>query len=311
MTDTENSTQASIFDLLPDEERKQFTPAVTESLSSQKGAKRAKPSAATKPVTESEPDEYDRDRLVFYAGRRLEVPGRTMKLEDVRAWLEETFPELSKERTEMLYDPETGHVVPVIRGHKKGQSPIPVYTEHPDEILPVYHFLDRHGRVFEIRYTQTGLFAAPIKGRAELGSSLMLFVPKVPCSILKDIVHVFQDDPDYEHLAYILWDRDEEYTVLWPDQQSTNVSVEAEGYMETEDRFIAMQIHSHGRLQAYFSAQDDADEVRSGLYGVVGRCDTPFPTFVCRYSCGGKYVLVNPNDLFAEDIGHVVTPKWV
>lgn len=308
MADQANEVQQpSIFDLLPEEERKQFAPPVAEQKSGHKAAKTKSPA----PVQDVEPDEYDRDRLVYYAGHRMEVPSRTVKLEAVRAWLEETFPELTKERTEMLYDKETGHIIPVLRGHKKGRNSIPIYTEHPDEILPVYHFRDQQGRVFEIRRTQTGLFAVPIEGSSHTETRFVLFVPKVPVSILAEIVQVFQSEPGCEHLAYILWDRESGYFVHWPKQSATAMSVEAEGYQEAEDRFVVMQIHSHGTMQAFFSAQDDIDEIRSGLYGVVGRCDKPFPTIVCRYSCGGKYVLVNPNDVFAEEVGDVVTPQWM
>jgi len=308
MADQANDVQQpSIFDLLPEEERKQFAPPVAEQKSGHKPVK-AKSSAT--PAQEVEPEEYDRDRLVYYAGHRMEVPSRTMKLEAVRAWLEETFPELSKERTEMLYDKETGHFIPMLRGHKKGHS-IPTYTEHPDESLPVYHFRDRHGRVFEIRRTQTGLFAVPIKRDEQTEARFAFFVPKVPVSILTEIVQVFQFEPDCEHLVYVLWDRESGYFVHWPRQSSTVVSVEAEGYLETEERFMVMQIHSHGTMQAFFSAQDDADEVRTGLYGVIGRCNTPYPTLVCRYSCGGQYVLVNPNDVFTGEVGDVVTPQWM
>lgn len=308
MADLANDVQQpSIFDLLPEEERKQFAPPLAEQKS---GHTTTKAKSSATPAQDAEPEEYDRDRLVYYAGHRMEVPSRTMKLEAVRAWLEETFPELSKERTEMLYDKETGHIIPVLRGHKKGRS-IPTFTEHPNKNLPVYHFRDRYGLMFEIRRTQTGLFAVPIEQDAHTEARFALFVPKVPVSILAEIVRVFQSESDCEHLAYILWDRESGYCVHWPKQSATAVSVEAEGYEETEDRFMVMQIHSHGTMQAFFSTQDDADEVRTGLYGVVGRCNTPFPTVVCRYSCGGKYVLVNPYDVFAGEVSDVVKPQWI
>lgn len=296
--------QMTIFDALPEDERKKFV-APTVGKDAKPQTSRTKTAVANKRVDEPEPNEYDLDRVVYYAGHRLDVPSRTMKLEDVRAWLEETFPELTKERVELVYDKETGHVVPVLKGHKKGAETITVYTEPPEGPLPVYYYLDSTGRVLEVRRTQTGIFTVPKLGKRTL-RVVRLFVPKVPMTILDEITQVFREEPDTEHLAYIVWDEENEYSVHWPMQSGTAVSVVGDGFVETETRFVVAHIHSHGRLPAFFSRIDDADEVRTGFYGVMGAVDTPCPQFQLRYSCGGQFVKLHPGGLFAGMIERVV-----
>lgn len=68
----------------------------------------------------SEPAVYDRDRVVAYAGHQHPITDRTLSLEQIRALLEREYPELSKERCEMLYDAKTGVIVPVVKGARKG-----------------------------------------------------------------------------------------------------------------------------------------------------------------------------------------------
>jgi len=302
-----DATQTTIFDVLSEEERAELLPIEKET---KVAPARTKATAAVKPADEPEPDEYEIDRVVYYAGHHHEVPSRTMKLEEVRAWLEETYPELTKDRTELVYDKTNGHIIPVLKGHKKGARPLTVYTEHPENPMPVYHFLDFDGLVWQIRRTQTGLFKTPVYGNETAGVRLELFVPKIPLSVLEEIVNVFKAHPDTEHLAYVVWDSYSGYSVHWPAQSVTAVSVEGAGFMETETQFVVAHIHSHGRLNAFWSSQDNADEIRTGIYGVVGKCDFGLPLALLRYSCAGEYSSVLAEQIFSGDVESVVCTKW-
>ncbi|KPV45690.1 Mov34/MPN/PAD-1 family protein [Alicyclobacillus ferrooxydans] len=299
---TMNSAQTTIFDALPEEERNELVSveAPNKTQKSAKTSQQSKSVSSVKSAEEPEPEEYEIDRVVYYAGHRKEVPSRTMKLEEVRAWLErEHFPELTKERTDMVYDKTTGHIVPVLKGHKKGAQ-MTVFTEHPTETLPNYYFLDEYGVVSEVRRTQAGVFSIPVRGTGLSEPPVTLSVPRIPVGILEEIVRVFQTEPDVEHLAYVVWDTDHHYSVYWPEQTSSAVSVQSEeGFMETDERFIVLQVHSHGRLPAFFSRQDDSDEIRTGLYGVVGLCHQPYPEMRFRMSCGGKFWSVAPGEIFS------------
>lgn len=67
-----------------------------------------------------EPEVYDKDRIVAYAGHQIPITDRTLSLEQVRHMLERSYPELSKDRCEMTYDAKTGIIVPVVKGARKG-----------------------------------------------------------------------------------------------------------------------------------------------------------------------------------------------
>lgn len=82
-----------------------------------KKAPKKKVAAASKPAPEVK---VGTGFTVYYAGHRIPVPQEEMTLDAVRQYLESDFPELSKERTEMLMNKEKNEVVPVVKGAKKG-----------------------------------------------------------------------------------------------------------------------------------------------------------------------------------------------
>lgn len=262
-------------------------------------------------AAKKEPDVYDKDRSVHYAGHRIEVPSREMKLEGVRQMLEEQFPELSKERTEMLYDDEKGLVIPVLKGHRKGTQPYAVHRDIPEnpEKRPVFLLLGADG-IYEVRSTQAGMFVAKIESARPVREGMSLSVPKIPVELLKIAVDRFKEFPCHEQLANFIYDAGTGfYEVGIPEQEGSRTSVDARGTMETEDRFIVLQVHSHGTMRAFFSATDDQDEVRTGLYGVIGRCHDDVPEMKLRYSCGGKYRRILPGAVFEDDVSGIVSVR--
>lgn len=84
-----------------------------------KNKKTAAPNTKAKEKAKPE-DKVNSEFMIYYAGHRVPVPQDEMTLEQVRSFLEGDFPELSKERTEMLLDKENKQVVPVVKGAKKG-----------------------------------------------------------------------------------------------------------------------------------------------------------------------------------------------
>lgn len=252
-----------------------------------------------------EPDEYDRDRMVYYAGHNFEITDRTMKLEDVRKWLQEThFPEMSKERTKMEYDEDTGHIVPMLTGHRKGNDRVPdeipsVLTMVPEKMPPSFYLLGRDG-VYEVRTTQAGMFSAKIHSMIPMRESFVLNHPKIPADVLAAVVDAFKSEPEREMLAWIYYDRVTSlWPIVWPEQKRAPASVSSKELMvESNDAFIALVIHSHGLMPPFWSNQDNRDEIRTGLYAVVGHCDKPRPRIKLRYSVGGKYRPTPPHTVF-------------
>lgn len=283
-----------------EEKRKQ------EAEAAKKRAQEAQKRANAAPKKQEEPEEYDKDRFVSYAGHRIEIPRRNMKLEEVRQMIEEQFPELSKERTEMLYDEELGLVIPVLKGHRKGSDAktFTVLLEPPKaDFPPVCHVIGEDG-VYEVRSTQAGIFVAKVLAAVKARELARLRVPQIPLHVLRSAISYFREKPDEERLLNIVWSYDVgRHGLQAPEQEGTAANVDAAGFVETDDTFIVLQLHSHGRMPAFFSATDDADEVRTGFYGVVGRCDAEVPEMMLRYSCGGMYRDLAPGVLFEDEDG--------
>ncbi len=65
-----------------------------------------------------------------------------------------------------------------------------------------------------------------------------------------------------------------------------------------EHMIHVMDIHSHNTMPAKFSSIDDDDEKPTRLYAVMGRLDKVLPDITVRASCGGKFIPVEPADVF-------------
>jgi PRTRC genetic system protein A len=56
-----------------------------------------------------------------------------------------------------------------------------------------------------------------------------------------------------------------------------------------EGEFLVLDLHSHGKFDAYFSERDDADDAGSMKFsGVIGNLNTGTPTTVMRLNLLGK-----------------------
>ncbi|CDQ41877.1 hypothetical protein [Virgibacillus salexigens] len=86
-----------------------------------KQEKKAPKKPSTAPKKKSKPSQkVGMEYTVYYAGHQVPVPEEDMTMDTVRSYLETDFPELSKDRTEMLIDEKNKQIVPVVKGAKKG-----------------------------------------------------------------------------------------------------------------------------------------------------------------------------------------------
>ena len=67
-----------------------------------------------------------------------------------------------------------------------------------------------------------------------------------------------------------------------PEQRVSANTVDAVPPEQDENNVLVMEIHSHNDMAAFFSLQDDKDEKRTGIYGVVGGLDKVYPDVVLR-----------------------------
>lgn len=261
-----------------------------------------------------------------------------LTLEELRKRLERDFPELSPERVTWHWvppaengsgqqvegqaaeggeQPEGGGapeplvLVPVVTAGKKGSGDalsraLKGFFWSAAEAMadgrPVQVLAARDGRLYEIRKTPVGVFSSALDFVPELddwGEGFRLALPKIPAALLEEAVFAFRAALPREAVVQVLWDCEARaYRIGLPLQQAGACSVDFARALLPEHLVWVMDIHSHGRLGAYFSRTDDLDEKATGLYAVVGKVHTPFPELRVRYSCGGTYREIRPEQVF-------------
>lgn len=162
------------------------------------------------------------------------------------------------------------------------------------------------GRVYQMRKTPVGTFTAQAGNLSEFPDIVQGFqmtVPKIPMHLLLFIWDFFaglSERYTLEALVHILYDtKRNKYTVRIPKQKLTHTSVNSVMEEDYPEHMIhVMDIHSHNIMPAEFSSIDDEDEKPTRLYAVMGRLDKVLPDIMVRASCGGKFIPVEPADVF-------------
>ena len=157
-----------------------------------------------------------------------------------------------------------------------------------------------------MRKTPVGTFTAQADFLPEFPDVIPGFqmaVPKIPMQLLLFIWDFFarlSESYALEALVHILYDtKRNKYTVRIPKQKLTHTSVDSVMEEDYPEHLIhVMDIHSHNTMPAEFSPVDDEDEKPTRLYAVMGRLDKVLPDITVRASCGGKFIPVEPADVF-------------
>lgn len=99
-----------------------------------------------------------------------------------------------------------------------------------------------------------------------------LKLPKIPIKILYEIAKDFYSHMEIERIAQIVWDKStESYVVNFPsDSVERKALIMYEFAPLPSNQCLVMTIHSHNTFAPYFSKVDDADEIITGIYGVLG-----------------------------------------
>jgi len=201
----------------------------------------------------------------------------------------------------------------------KGVFPNMEAVEAAGKVISVLPAKD--GNVYEVRKTPLGTFTTTVVGSDLLSDVKAGFIPafgipRIPMSLIMKIIAFFRyytiQGGDNEVLVNIYWDsHGEEFVVDAPSQTVSKVSVHSEENPDyLDERYIHyMDIHSHNSMRAFFSPTDDKDEKATRLYSVIGRLDSYFPEIKTRISNGGKFLEIDPAEVF-EYIASPFPPEW-
>ncbi len=125
-------------------------------------------------------------------------------------------------------------------------------------------------------------------------------LPKIPVSILAEVVKEFQKDLSNENMVQIYWSiADECYYIKKPSARYSKIRVVYE--MTHSNDILAMTIHSHNTMVGRFSAIDDADEIYTGLFGVIGNLDRRQLSMEFRAGMEGSFTTLDVSELFSYD----------
>ena len=186
-------------------------------------------------------------------------------------------------------------------------------TNKPIVLLP-----SKDGRVYEQRRNEIGCFTAPAENVREfedIRAEFKMALPKIPAHIFSKVMGFFKsisDELHYEVLVHILYDTEEkEYIIKVPKQRISEASVNSETDEPYPDRYIhVMDFHSHNTMPAVFSGTDNADEKETRLYAVAGRFNRTLPEITVRAGCAGKFIPLNPEDVFEGDFFDSYPEEW-
>lgn len=220
---------------------------------------------------------------------------------------------IKKAKTDADKNPEC-IVKPRIKAQSKGEIiPLSSYkefcstkTEAQKSDKAIVLLPSSDGRIYQMRKTPVGEFIAETDYLSEFQNitpGFKMTIPKIPMHLLLFIWDFFaglSERYELEALVHILYDTKRgKYTVRVPRQKLTHVSVESVMDEEYPEHMIhVMDIHSHNTMPAQFSPIDDEDEKPTRLYAVMGRLDKVLPEITVRASCGGKFIPIEPTDVF-------------
>lgn len=164
------------------------------------------------------------------------------------------------------------------------------------------------GRSFRIRCLPHGNFYS-YKGKDRESYMITSIdwerkLPKIPYSILEDIISYFREDISLEAAVRIYYNKErKEFSFVKASGSCSRVHISYEYDTDMEllmgKKIQVMEIHSHNTMQAYFSPTDDRDEsLYPGLFGVIGRLDTVTPQVLFRAGVDGLFKLLSVDEIF-------------
>lgn len=106
-----------------------------------------------------------------------------------------------------------------------------------------------------------------------------------------------------EVLLLVTCDESGRYALVVPEQATTATRVRYAAPALPPGVTIALALHSHHAMAAYFSPTDDGDEQGLALYGVLGRLDTARPEVALRAGAYGAWLPVPWGDVFDGNPG--------
>ena len=260
---------------------------------------------ALKPYEPKKEESYPTDAVISLVFTKIKLePGffggkAKATASEIIRYLQRHYPEYSKERTELRYDKKLKLIMPILKSGKRGAE------NYVLDDTPEYRY--ESSVMMDVRVYKNG---------SDEKNEFTWKLPKIPYKIFHDIIHFFWDVYVYRRSEAILLvyynQKTNTYFVHAPKQRATSSMVEFD--REPITGLPVMEIHSHAAYGAFWSQQDNSDELSHCLYGVIG----DLPTFrfdhehvIVRAGTGGLHMQINPADVFDSPKTWENIHKWM
>ena len=117
---------------------------------------------------------------------------------------------------------------------------------------------------------------------------------RIPATLFELGLRWMQTEPNTERYFAVCWNG-EGYRLAIPEQTGTSASLT---YEHQQTGGTIAEFHSHGRLSAFFSTTDDADEQGFRIYGVVGKTGSGIPELTLRTGIYGHHAPALWDEIF-------------
>jgi len=181
----------------------------------------------------------------------------------------------------------------------------------PQEEKPIVYRIGRDAAVYEERVSPLGsviVKASKILTALDepVVTGFRFALPRISFSLLQHVVSFFRAaEKKYksEALAWIWYHPDQQqYQIEIPRQEVSGASVKADDPAYGNGRMLALEVHSHNSMGAFFSSQDNTDDLgKSCVAGVIGHVARVNPEMQFRIRAGDQYVEVPIADVFNLD----------
>lgn len=148
-------------------------------------------------------------------------------------------------------------------------------------------FIEAEGKLIAARVP---VAECEVRGLAPLEPKVVLRHGRIPQRLFDLAISVMMVDVTKERYVAVSWN--DGYHIYTPEQKIEEAKVE---YQMGDS--IALDLHSHGKVEAMFSLKDNKDETGMKLYGVVGNLDKS-PVVQLRVGVYGYFYPVPWGDVF-------------
>lgn len=148
-------------------------------------------------------------------------------------------------------------------------------------------FIEAEGKLIAARVP---VAECEVRGLAPLEPKVVLRYGRIPQRFFDLALSAFLVDASKERYVAVTWQ--DGYHLYVPEQETEEAKVE---YQMGDN--IALDLHSHGNIEARFSLKDNKDETGMKLYGVVGKLDGS-PVIQLRVGVYGYFHPISWGDVF-------------